>query len=77
MPRLTGKQPRVDNIMSQDTALDMVLDQSRPIGCFLGNSDFNFAPLDRFRGPLSGRGRSLGFFNFKIFLLLRIYSAES
>jgi hypothetical protein len=56
---LTGKQPRVDNVISQDTALDMVLDQLRPVGRFLGYLGFNFAPLDRRRGPLGGRGRSL------------------
>lgn len=73
VPCLTGKQSPIYNVVSQHTALNMVLGQLRPVGCFLSNSGFNFAPLDRFRGPLNGRGRSLRFFNFEILLLLRIY----
>lgn len=55
--------------MSQDTALNVILDQLRPVRCFLGDFGFNLAPLDRLRGPLGGRGRSLGFFNLEILLL--------
>lgn len=76
MPRLASKQPRVDNVISQDAALNMVLDQLRPVGCFLGEFGFNLAPLDRLSGPLGGRGRSLGFFNLEVFILLWICVSE-
>lgn len=70
MTRLTDKQPRVDNVISQDTALNVILDQLRPVGYLLGDFGFNLAPLDRLRGPLGRRGRGLGFFNLEVFLLL-------
>lgn len=75
--RLTRKQARIDNVVSQDAALDVILDQPRPVGCFLGDSGFHSAPLDGLGGPLGGRGRSLRLFNPEILLLLRVLYPNS
>lgn len=44
--QLAGKQPRGSNITSQDTALNMVLDELFLLGCFLGGLRLEPAALN-------------------------------